>query len=251
MASSPKTIQRRGVESNVLSIVIADESGQIKLQLWDTQISTVKIQTSYVFTNLSVREYGKEKFLTTTRNSTIKEIDTVPVAETTVSIVLEEDDAPHTVATEVVAVKLGSYYNCGSCFKRQSTSFNSKQPFHRCEGCQFLRKSAMFRATTSGLLHTVVDGVEIALTLNNSVLRSFLETQRLTHLLDDTESLEMYFLTSETVKISFNAERFITQLSQTEPDSTAAPVPPPPAATGRSNSGESESWEELEELFKE
>lgn len=250
MGSSPKTIQRRGVESKVLSVAIADESSQIKLQLWDSQISAVKMHSSYTFTNLSVREYDGEKFLTTTKNSAIEEIDAVPVPETTVPLTIENEDNLHTVESEVVAVKLASYFNCRSCYRRQTASFNSKQPFHRCEGCRLLRKTSHFQATTSGILHIVLDGVEMPLTLNNSVLKSFLETHHLTHLLEDTESLEMHFLTLEKLNISFNAERFITKLSDMEHGSTAKPVRPPAVSTSTSDgSDEVGAWENLDEFY--
>lgn len=212
MSSSPKTVQRRGVESQVLTIVIADETGQIKLQLWDGQIPAAKVAASYSFTNLSVREYGSEKFITTTKQSAIVEINKVPVPDNIVPLAIQEEDALQTVETEVVAIKLSSNFNCRSCYKRQSPSFSLKEPFYRCEGCQLLRKSTHFLATTSGVLHAAVDGVETALTLNNSVLRSFLEKEHLTHLLEDTESLEMYLLRVEKLQVSFNAGRFVTKL---------------------------------------
>ncbi|KAL7396420.1 hypothetical protein ABVT39_005523 [Epinephelus coioides] len=222
MGSSPKTIQRWGVESNMLSIIIADESAQIKLQLWDSQISAVKMHTSYAFTKLSVREYEGEKFLTTTKNSAIVEIENVSVPATIVLLTIDNEESLHTTESEVLGVKLTSNFNCRSCYRRQSASFDARQAFQRCEGCQLLRKSSHFLATTSGVLHVGIDGVEVALTLNNSVLKSFLETNRLTHLLEDKESLEMHFLTLEKVKISFNAERFIKKLSHTEQGPTAS-----------------------------
>lgn len=61
-------------------------------------------------------------------------------------------------------------------------------------------------------------------TLNNSVLKSSLEKHRLSKTLSDIESLELHFLTLESVNISFNDEHFIAKLSYSKPPFPASPV---------------------------
>ncbi len=76
----------------------------------------------------------------------------------------------------------------------------------------------------------MIEGVETPLTLNTSILKSFLEEQRLPEMLKDTETLELHFLTLENVSISYNEVHFITKLS-CKPLPAPAPASPVTMAT--------------------
>ncbi len=66
-------LQGRQVETQ--SVIIEDGSGKIRLQLWESQVLFGK---TYTFSNLSTREFSCELCVTTTRQTSIEQVQSLP-----------------------------------------------------------------------------------------------------------------------------------------------------------------------------
>ena len=70
-ADEPTTITTKS--DNTLTkqdVHIADATGSTRLVLWENDVSSVEVDRSYAFTNVSVKEYSEEKFLSLGKSST-------------------------------------------------------------------------------------------------------------------------------------------------------------------------------------
>jgi len=63
--SEPRTFDKYGRQLKVATAVLFDESGEIKLTLWNQDIDRVKVGDSVKITNGYVNEFQGEKQLTT------------------------------------------------------------------------------------------------------------------------------------------------------------------------------------------
>jgi replication factor A1 len=78
----PKEFSKFGKAGRVSSAMIKDDSGEIKLSLWNEQIDLVKLNSNIHIKNGFVNEWQGEKQLTTGRAGTI---EVLPDAETLVN----------------------------------------------------------------------------------------------------------------------------------------------------------------------
>ncbi len=69
-------LQGRQVETQ--SVIIEDGSGNIRLQLCESQVGMVLFGKTYTFSNLSTREFSCELFVTTTRQTSIEQVRSLP-----------------------------------------------------------------------------------------------------------------------------------------------------------------------------
>ena len=104
---------------NVANATIADNTGQITLDVWNNLIPQIQENKVYKFTNLSVRFWNGIRKLTTTTNSVILETPN-PLLE---SLQVEDTSNPH-VETTILLSRIESiesvekYKICGHCAKR-------------------------------------------------------------------------------------------------------------------------------------
>ena len=63
--SEPRTFEKFGKQGKVASATIKDESGEVKLSLWNEQVEQVKVGIKVKVTNGYVSEFRGEKQLTT------------------------------------------------------------------------------------------------------------------------------------------------------------------------------------------
>ncbi|MBI4144019.1 DNA-binding protein [Candidatus Woesearchaeota archaeon] len=61
----PRTFEKFGKQGRVANATIKDDSGEIKLTLWNDQVDTIKPGTKIKITNGYVSEFKGEKQLTT------------------------------------------------------------------------------------------------------------------------------------------------------------------------------------------
>ena len=67
-------LQVRGKSLSKVDYIIADKFASIKLVVWEKTIN-VDVNKSYSFTNISVRTFNDVKYLTTTKYTTVKQVD--------------------------------------------------------------------------------------------------------------------------------------------------------------------------------
>ncbi|XP_056613837.1 uncharacterized protein LOC130429354 [Triplophysa dalaica] len=91
-------IQNNNNDCEIKKCEIADQTATIQLVLWESYMDKVLNKTSYNFTDLATRMYNGEKYLTTTRYTTVTALDT-PIANTI---------APNTAAQETSLLEMTS-----------------------------------------------------------------------------------------------------------------------------------------------
>ena len=99
-----------GYDNKIMQkVLIADNTGNTTIQLWGYEISTIKINKTYKFTNFAVKEFSEEKYLSFTPFSTHKEVSSI-------GKVVKPNESKCNEAGEVVEViavnSLISTYRC-------------------------------------------------------------------------------------------------------------------------------------------
>lgn len=74
----PEMVNLYGKDVEVQECMVADQTAMVKLVVWDRDIAAVSEDKCYMFSNLSTRE-SNGVYLTTTRSSTIEEVDSFDV----------------------------------------------------------------------------------------------------------------------------------------------------------------------------
>lgn len=99
-----------GTRTNMQDIFVVDTTGQIRVTLWDTIISSVLVDNTYTFENLAVRNFKNETYLTTTKSTKITRTDSID----------DHVEFESTVGT-VAEVKITQSFMCKSCTRKLQT----------------------------------------------------------------------------------------------------------------------------------
>ncbi len=136
-------LQGRQVETQ--SVIIEDGSGKIRLKLWESQVGMVLFGKTYTFSNLSTREFSGELFVTTTRQTSIEQVRSLPGLGAIVPCEVREDPVL-SVCGEIIRAEVAVSRTCGNCRCAQ-TEFDPKKKFHRCLKCNMLQKTGLYQPT--------------------------------------------------------------------------------------------------------
>lgn len=164
-----KNVEYQGRQLETKTSILEDITGKIKVQLWEDQVGSVSYGETYQFTNLTTREFKGELFLTTTKDTIIEKVQPLlglgPIPPNTTT-----EEPVKSIYGIINRAKVLVSRCCGNC-KFWQVSFETKKKFHRCEKCNMLQMTAMFKPTA----HVTVFGDfgERNLTINNSVLQVF------------------------------------------------------------------------------
>ena len=71
---SKETLQVKGKTLTKPEVIFTDNTGSIRVVLWEKDIQRVPTGTCYNIKDIAVKEYGETKYLTLTRHSTIESI---------------------------------------------------------------------------------------------------------------------------------------------------------------------------------
>ena len=122
--------------------IVSDGTGACRLVLWEKNISQLKVMVSYTLSNIKVREYCGDRYLSMTIDSTINPIDDIGEV-----IELDPDELPRSnggklVEGEVITVIYESYRACPICNSKvqivghsDSTAVESN-PITECTKCK-------------------------------------------------------------------------------------------------------------------
>ncbi len=102
-------LQGRQVETQ--SVIIEDGSGKIRLQLWESQVGMVLFGKTYTFSNLSTREFSGELFVTTTRQTSIEQVRSVPG----LGAIVPCEDPVLSVCGEIIRAQVAVSRTRGNC----------------------------------------------------------------------------------------------------------------------------------------
>ncbi|KAL7841569.1 hypothetical protein SRHO_G00252600 [Serrasalmus rhombeus] len=187
----------------------ADDTGKIRLLLYDDLIPRVLLGHSYKFRCISTADKGG-LHLTTTRSTTVEEIPAIEVPE---AFSFTEAPAEVIFRTKglVSGVERQERRTCSRCRQTQ-TAFDCKSLNHRCQSCRLLQKTVLFPAKVSGTVVLTSGSTDVHLTLTITVLREFLECNQLCHLLQDVQSIEEYLLNTPQLLVEHNDANMVTSM---------------------------------------
>ena len=127
-----------GYDNKIMQkVLIADNTGNTTIQLWGDQINSFDTNKTYEFTNLVVKEFSKEKYLSFSPLSTAKEVSAIgDVMEP------EESESNEAKEVEVIAVNcLTSAYRCIAKNCNSKVEKNAKNDrLGQCSKCGSLQK---------------------------------------------------------------------------------------------------------------
>ncbi len=209
-------LQGRQVETQ--SVIIEDGSGKIRLQLWESQVGMVLFGKTYTFSNLSTREFSGELFVTTTRQTSIEQVRSLPGLGAIVPCEVREDPVI-SVCGEIIRAEVAVSRTCGNCRCAQ-TEFDPKNKFHRCLKCNMLQKMGMYQPTAFSNVTVLGDSGEVNVSINNSVLHRYLQNCDLTHLLQDGQDIEEHLLECGSLKLHIQNDNVVAMVKV--PDETSS-----------------------------
>ncbi|CAG2205624.1 unnamed protein product [Mytilus edulis] len=135
----PKVQIAFGTPTNMQDIFVVDTTGQIRITLWDTIISSVLVDNTYTFKNLAVRNFKNETYLTSTKSTKItrsESIDDAVQFESTAAV-------PTTIVGTVAEVKITQSFMCKSCTRKLPT-LSKDEKYNRCPHCKMLQRTENF-----------------------------------------------------------------------------------------------------------
>ncbi len=146
-------------------VTLSDQSGTIKLTLWQSDIGSLKVETTYNFTNLSVRSYLNTKYLSHSMSGL--EYDVIDDMSDVVQAI--DGDEPDLLrdASVVVILNIKKIKSCIACNKRVEASSETLgqcvkcSAFQRLDGCasdasaKVLIESNGNRHTLHAYLHSI------------------------------------------------------------------------------------------------
>ena len=158
--ASPETIQANGKTLQKLETVLTDETGSIRLVLWEKDIDRVQNGLTYKITQALVKNFNSNKYITLNRQSLIAE------AQITIQRSDEQllDNQLNTVSCPVDGVeKVTTYLSCRKC----SAAFplNVEKRILHCAncGCAQLKDKCTKRTIAKALFLT--SGEQVSLTI--------------------------------------------------------------------------------------
>ena len=199
------TLKVRGKTLQKVDVIIADETASIKLVLWENNFTLVENKT-YAIKDVTVRTFNDSKYLTTTKYSSIIQIDDM------------EKTAPATaqqyrkkITGKVIAVQVTHFQICPFCYTKVQGDSDSTDAT-KCSACSLTVLNSQLQNSTfskfeikennddSFLNYIARDSVvnTFLLSLNNPTIDQFSEVELL-KLLSSYPNL--YFTLSETDKL--------------------------------------------------
>ena len=138
----PSITVGQDVQKRIQKISIADQYNHATLQLWEDDINTLKPDTSYLFTNITVSEFRQEKYFTFSTGASAQEI---PDIEEVTDITDDNDVYSSTKECDFTIVAgIMEYYQQSKCISRnckgklQLSEANIK--LATCETCGMIQR---------------------------------------------------------------------------------------------------------------
>lgn len=215
--TTSETVKVNNVDCEVKYCHLADNTESMKLALWESHIDLVQCDKSYNFTDLATRVYQGEKNMTTTRNTIITTLATPVPFKLPSSTAIENTTLLHLTAP-IESAKIKVLKQCPKCLSPQP-NLDTKQEFHRCNKCKFLRKSERYMTKCHGILTFQIKSKEVDLKIANSLLNGIIqEKAEISHM--DEQDMEELLIKCGTFNITYTSDFFITSIQQPQ---TASP----------------------------
>ncbi|KAL0152506.1 hypothetical protein M9458_052229 [Cirrhinus mrigala] len=177
-----------------------DASGTIRVQLWESQVGVVCFGKTY-------KEFQGELFLTTTRETTVEAVSSLPGLGAMPRCDVKEDPVV-SVTGEVIRAEVTVSRTCGNC-KTAQVDFQPK-------------KTGMYKPSAVANVTVLGDIGEMNVSANNSVLHMYLVNCGLSHLLQDAQDVEEHFLDCGVLKLHIQNDNVvaIANISEESPSTS-------------------------------
>ncbi|VDI09047.1 Hypothetical predicted protein [Mytilus galloprovincialis] len=191
----PKVQMLYGNPTNLQDIIVVDNTNQIRITLWDASVSSVQLDNTYNFENLSVRNFKNETYLTTTKSTKINRTEDLNNA---VEYEATAAEIPTTIVGTVTEIKITQSYMCKSC-TRKFPEILTEEKYNRCTFCQMLQKTENFVSCLTATLNVESedepeDNQPSKLTIFNTQINNFCTLNNKEELLKDHLKMEEFFL---------------------------------------------------------
>ena len=209
VAEASDIINVYGNDLEVKTCTVADQTGTMKMLLWDQTIALVEKDGSYQFSHLSLRDRGG-LVLTTCPNTIIKPIEDIKVPE---NLQESEDPIEHLPVMEgqVMGIVINNNRKCPLC-RRGQGNMNTNDRFHRCIGCNMLQPLNNYLPHMSGTLSIMNNHRETKLTIPMSALKDYSNSNNLPNLLANKDLYEEHILETGTFQVTYTPNHIITTL---------------------------------------
>ena len=190
---------------------VADRTSNIKLTLWEDQITKLHVGKCYMIQNVSTRMKDTAITLTCTRTTVFINHANFSLPE---EMEQTEDHEPQLCVAKntITAVRLKDKRVCKLCGGQQTT-IDCKTKNHRCETCKLLQHTSKYVPNISGtIILDTQDNTPLTLTMPMSVLKTYLEQTFQMHLMSDVQDIEEHFLDEHVFEVHYNSEQILTSI---------------------------------------
>jgi len=178
---SPHTVQRKGqnvsTTIDVCEAVLADTTGSIRLDVWDTNIRQLRLGHIYRLSPVGIRLWSGQKKISTTINTRVTVVEDESFSE----IAVEDCDDARELGEEVFEIdnilsveKVEHFSKCVNCNRKlvQVTSENIVQ----CDRCgHSMPLSQCERSIMAKIVAAQEDGQTVRLMIRKDVLKTILD----------------------------------------------------------------------------
>ena len=206
------SLQVRGKTLSKVDYIIADKFASIKLVVWEKTIN-IDVNKSYSFTNISVRTFNDVKYLTTTKYTTVKQIENLTETADATSTV---QNYGKTVQGKVVALTVANFKTCIFCNLKIQIADDEATTI-KCSNCKMTVLASQLGHSTLSKIVIKEDAHDslATYTLLDSVLNTFLASLKLPNVNTFTEvELLNLFASYQTVYFTVSEkEKLISNIS--------------------------------------
>jgi Zn finger protein HypA/HybF involved in hydrogenase expression len=184
-----------GSTKYVQDVVIADETGRIKLNLWEDMIDKVIEGKTYLFKNVSTRNFNNLPSLTTTMATSVQIVD--DIESTSDLVVMTNTKITH---GQIQQVQCLQKFKCGACKKSlELTEEDTKRV--KCPYCHLKSNISTLQQTFTYRINLEDDSSHnlFRLVCFQSTMISFLKEQNKEELLQNLDQLEDFLLDISSV----------------------------------------------------
>lgn len=187
-------------------ILVGDSSGTTRCSLWEQDIDTLSVGSSYLLKNFEVHEFASKKFITKTKHGC--EVVEIPDIGDTANKPTNVEDEEIKDAQIVGVPQLTKYKSCLRCKARVEPA---DSPCGRCskEDCQMYQRYDICKMQLSVKLLFIVNGEQLSL---NAFGQTVLDIANAKDMDEITE--ELFLQLPPFPSIKFNNQNIITKFTR-------------------------------------
>ncbi|XP_033730789.1 uncharacterized protein LOC117320249 [Pecten maximus] len=180
---------------------VADISGSIRVSLWDTHIDQVNLHNSYMFDNLTVKDFDSKRYLSTTVKTTISNArDITEVAfDDKINQPTKVQGTPSLASVTISNACQG----CSTKIDLAHSQMQSTQSY-KCQSCKMRMKLSQCKKTCTVIIQ--FNNNPTRFSVYNDTVTKFLTSCNKLNLLNDADALEEFLIDNELILTLHSAE---------------------------------------------